>query len=328
MSDNDDDDDAVLDVGLVDLVNDDDGRKSQRVRWVSTEPVVSNLGTSSYPFLCDTNQKDMVFVRHLLVDKPYGVPYGQVKKAWQDLAGNVNKEVDESGNHVFFPPVKTQALKDRFEKKFIPFAKAVQDGQPFRSGCDDEAAATEIQQSIESIYEDYLSGKSMTEAAKAKAASEKHRDKAMSEALRRAALGEYVPKAPDGQEAVQYLLDTGFAGSTNDAGNDAGTTTSASDRPGPALMRRRSSYSSTDDSRAPTPVEQLGSVHATFAKRSDVKIAKLERKKLKLDLEDRRLRLEESRRADEKMRQEDDKADREANRAFMLAMVSSLSNRK
>jgi hypothetical protein len=101
-----------------------------------------------------------------------------------------------------------------------PIRKAVQDGQPFRSGCDDEDAATEIQQGIESIYEGYLGGKSLTEAAKATAASEKNRDKEMSEALRRTALGEYVPKPPDGQEAVQYLMDSGFAGSSNDAGTD------------------------------------------------------------------------------------------------------------
>jgi hypothetical protein len=119
------DDASVLDVGLVDLANDDDGPKIQRVRWVSTEPVVSKQGTRTYPFLCDTDQKDLVLVRHLLVDRPYGVGYGQVKKAWQDMTGNVNKEVDGCGNLVFDPPVKTQAREDGL-KKDIPFAKAVQ----------------------------------------------------------------------------------------------------------------------------------------------------------------------------------------------------------
>jgi hypothetical protein len=48
-----------------------------------------------------------------LTDRPYGVAYGQVKKG-QDLAGNVNKEVDGSEDLVVYPPVKTH----RYEKRY------------------------------------------------------------------------------------------------------------------------------------------------------------------------------------------------------------------
>ena len=121
-------------------------------------------------------------MRHLLVERPHAAPYGQVSKCWDDITRLVNDEVDSYGNAVFDPSVKTQAIKDRFDKKYMPYAKKFQNGTPFRSGHDDEGPPTEIQQGIESLYEEWDACRKMSDSTKGQVALDKQKNKVASTA--------------------------------------------------------------------------------------------------------------------------------------------------
>ena len=64
-----------------------------------------------------------MLVRHLLIEKPFAASYGRAGTAWEDFADLVSKLTHGNDELVFDPAVKGYVVKDRFEKKFMPFVK-------------------------------------------------------------------------------------------------------------------------------------------------------------------------------------------------------------
>jgi hypothetical protein len=71
---------------------------------------------SFFPFVEDTNTKDLVVARLIYNEKPYLSTYGQVISAWDKLALAASKEIDhETGDPIFKKGVEGKAVKKRFD---------------------------------------------------------------------------------------------------------------------------------------------------------------------------------------------------------------------
>ena len=285
----------------------------KRIQWapIEVESVEEGEKKISYPFLEDTNVKDLLVVRQLLVDKPFLAGYGQVSKCWDEFASVLNKCVDEKeGALIFDPPVKSHMIKDRFDKKYMPFVKAQQAAQPFRSGCDDQPPPGEIQQGLELIFEQYDGNRKMAGGARDKAAMDRKKGNAMGEALRRKALGGFVPKPPDGHDDALFVMSLGY-GNEGDEENDA-----------PSMSRKgkKSSKKSTSGTASTMryPAGRFDTICASLKERAALKTEKEAIKKRKLDLEEKKF-------LEEQKEREENRVDREANRALIHLLIQKLS---
>jgi hypothetical protein len=299
------------------------GAACARVRWAAISGTINVGGelTKVYPFLADSNLKDLVVMRHLQTEKPFMAPFGQVTKSWSDLTELVNKERNADGLRIFDPPVKIARLQRRFEE-YMEFVKGSISGQPFRSGDDSEAPATEIQQGIEDIYEEWEGFRKENDSAKENSSNEKKKGKAMSEALRRAALGQWVPpKTGDAKDDVDALIDAGF---------DEMMMTPAPSRDAATVCltgSERSSSSRTSDAR-----NQIASLETLYKKHIESKMEyrsqKEANKKRKLALKEAQLEIEKERQEIEKERQAEERKDKEAQRTLLLALAHSLNSNR
>jgi hypothetical protein len=167
----------------------------QRNTWM---PIVGKKRTpddeyaSFYPFLEDTNIKDLVLARLYYNEKPYLSTYGNVVSAWDAVALAASKEcIAETGEPVFKKDLEGKAVHKRFDE-LMKFVDSHNGKVPFRSGDDDEAPPSELLQLLESSFEEKISyEKGLTE--KKESQTEKARKaREAGELFRKAALGEYV----------------------------------------------------------------------------------------------------------------------------------------
>ncbi len=96
-------------------------QKPNRLRWMNVLGVrcsVSTNGTvtNTYPFLTDQrNWMDIMFVPHLLVDKPFKAPHGKGTCAWESTAHYLSLlTVDPDGNLTFPLGYNGRQLKSGF----------------------------------------------------------------------------------------------------------------------------------------------------------------------------------------------------------------------
>jgi hypothetical protein len=332
-----DDSEVQLDVVATD--------KCRQKRWAPIE-VKDNHGKTIYPFLDDNNVKDLTIIRALLVERPFAAAYGQVTGFWDDFVVLMNNTMDINGSAVFDPPLKTKFVRDRFEKKFMPFVSKYDGKIPFRSGCDDEEVPSEIHQGLESLFSMWSDQKLNAEDTKDRAKMERKRGNAMSEAIRQAALGMFVPKPPPAAGQVKcankdadYLVDIGF-----DSRENFDT---------PLILRSSSTLSSSSAEAMLSGGTTTNSATTFLLDRTQIKLQREESKKRKLALEERRLLLDEQRHLEEQkdkerrllldeqrhleeqkdkerrllldeQRHSEEKKDREANRMLMLAMAAKI----
>jgi hypothetical protein len=257
--------------------------KARRAQWFAIEVESLDLGEKklSYPFLEDSNVKDLVLVRQLLVDKPFLAGYGQVIKCWDDFTSSLNKTVDDSGQLIFDPPVKTLMIKHRFEKIFMPFVNKFQNGEPYRSGCDDQPPPTEIQQGLESLFQQWNDNRKLSEGLRDKAALDRKKGNAMGEALRRKALGEFVPKPPDGQDDASFIMALGY-------GDEDVIDTPLMSRTGHKQAGATVSASSSGTGPKNRERDRADELQAVFSSRTDFKMEKEANKKRKLELKEKK----------------------------------------
>jgi hypothetical protein len=94
-------------------------RPPVRTGWFHIEKKVqrNGLSTTTYPFLSRDNTKDLVFARHLHLEKPYMAAHGQMGKVWELVVEQVGNEKDFRTGELIFPEgVSAKTLKDRFIK--------------------------------------------------------------------------------------------------------------------------------------------------------------------------------------------------------------------
>jgi len=132
-------------------------QKPKRLRWMNVLGVrcsVSTNGTvtNTYPFLTDqSNWMDIMFVRHLMVDKPFEAPHGKGTSAWESTAHYLSLAVDPDGNLIFPLGCNGRQLKSRFQE-LMSVMKKIENEVPFKSGCDYEDAS-ELQLGLEEPLE-------------------------------------------------------------------------------------------------------------------------------------------------------------------------------
>ena len=148
---------------------------------------------TTYPFLDSSNLKDTMLIRHLIVGKPFKADFGKVLNAWQDVADVVNKEIDDNGQVLFYPPLTGKGVRERYEK-LVSVAKEMRNAVPFRSGCDDEEPPNEIQQGIEELLAMMESLRATKGTSKQENLASKKADKDAAEIIRRASLGQKPSK--------------------------------------------------------------------------------------------------------------------------------------
>ena len=196
----------------------------------------------------------------------------------------------------------------------MPFVKSHQAAQPFLSGCDDQPPPTEIQQGLESLYQQWTDNKKMSDTAKDKAALDRKKGNAMGEALRQKAIGKFVPKAPNGEDDANFLVGIGYG-----EGDDFETLMVS--RTGQGRRGSTSAASAPMVSAAPSTSSgmvmtrdrgRVDDLRAALVNRNDVKMQKEANKKRKLELEEQRF-LEELK-------------DKEANRLLMMSLLKKLTD--
>ena len=74
-----------------------------------------------HPFLVDTNNwMDIMLVRHLLVEYPFSVTFGNHGKAWKTFVVNLSKVEDPDGKLVFgVQGTGEKAAKKSFEELMV-----------------------------------------------------------------------------------------------------------------------------------------------------------------------------------------------------------------
>jgi hypothetical protein len=173
-------------------------QKPKRLRWMNVLGVrcsVSTNGTvtNTYPFLTDqSNWMDIMFVRHLLVDKPFEAPHGKGTSAWESTAHYLSLAVDPDGNLIFPLGCNGRQLKSRFQE-LMSVMKKIENEVPFKSGCDDEDAS-ELQLGLEELLELHSAASSAATNSNAASAATKADDKKKAEQLRQASLGMLSPE--------------------------------------------------------------------------------------------------------------------------------------
>lgn len=165
-----------------------------RLRWKPTTIVecTNKKGrtTQSVPFLEDlSNWMDIRLAHQVLTDKPFQAPHGKTVEKWKVSAFFLSKAVDPDGNSVFPNGINHRQLKDRFND-IMAFMKRLESQVPMRSGCDDEADPTDLQQAFEELLE--LSSAVSDKAAicNASMAATRAEDKRKADVLRKSSLGE------------------------------------------------------------------------------------------------------------------------------------------
>ena len=167
-----------------------------RNRWLDiTKNELDTQGerVKSHPFLIAGNLKDQVIIRHCLVYKPFTAAFGQVSRAWNDVANAINNKADMDETQLFWPGLSCQAVKDRFEA-YLKYAAASMSMNKVasRSGCDDEGPANEIQQGVEDLYQLFMDDKEAKGQAKQHLLASLKEGKEAAEFIRSKSLGEMV----------------------------------------------------------------------------------------------------------------------------------------
>ena len=120
-------------------------QKPKRLRWMNVLGAMCSVSQNngnishSYPFLTDrSNWMDIMFVRHLLVDRPFEAPHGKGASAWESTAHYLSKAVDPNGN-IIFPLLgcNDRQLKSRFQG-LMTVMKKIENNVLFKSGCHNE----------------------------------------------------------------------------------------------------------------------------------------------------------------------------------------------
>ena len=173
-------------------------QKQPRLRWKSVLGVKNtnkdgSPHTHSYPFLSDkTNWMDIMFARHLIVDRPFDAPHGKLGSAWTTTAHYVSKAVDPDGNLVFPLGCNARQAKTRFQE-LMAVMKKMENEVPFKSGCDDEEDRSELHLLLEELLELSTSAASSnataTKSTNAVSAATKAQDRKNADVLRRASVG-------------------------------------------------------------------------------------------------------------------------------------------
>lgn len=320
---------------------------ARRLHWPLIEKPEKIKGGGecmTFPFLQDSNLMDSVLVNHLLVEKPFVVPRGQVTKSWGDLVSLLNKETDSrTGKPVFDPPVNVQATRNRFDM-LMAFARAHQNKVDLRSGNDDESPPTTIQRGVESLYQQLKDSEIMSEAAKQKGTRDQKTGKWQADQLRQASLGHYTSTLTDEEED-----DADYTAAPDETPGPTASASAAAARMVSTMAKKSSSSAKRTPSKMTRGVmlDQTFSLQEAYTKQTDLKIQKaenkkqkderkMELKKQKLDLKanqleiekaerEARLQIEKERLEMEKERLEMEKAEREANRVLMLSMAATIS---
>ena len=154
---------------------------------VSTNGTVTN----TYPFLTDqSNWMDIMFVRHLLVDKPFEAPHGKGTSAWESTAHYLSLAVDPDGNLIFPLGCNGRQLKSRFQE-LMSVMKKIENEVPFTSGCDDEDAS-ELQLGLEEVLELHSAASRAATNSNAASAATKADDKKENRAASTGIIGHVV----------------------------------------------------------------------------------------------------------------------------------------
>jgi hypothetical protein len=130
---------------------------ARHLRWMSTVTtsiVMNGLFTKVAPFLADGNNwMDIMYIRQLLVDKPFEAAHGQNMKAWNNTAFYLSKAVDPNGNLIFGDAgCNGRQLKARFQER-MTFMKRLEHHIPFDLGCDNQDPSAELQLVLEDLLE-------------------------------------------------------------------------------------------------------------------------------------------------------------------------------
>ena len=84
--------------------------------------VVDGKTITTYPFLEQSMESELVFCRNLASEKPFIAPYGTVSEAWQSFIAGLNLQTDNDNNPLFSPPITERYAKERVNEYFS-FAK-------------------------------------------------------------------------------------------------------------------------------------------------------------------------------------------------------------
>jgi hypothetical protein len=136
---------------------------------------------------------DIMFVRHLLVDRPFEAPHGKGTSAWESTAHYLSLAVDPDGNLIFPLGCNGRQLKSRYQE-LMSAMKKIQSEVPFRSGCDDDEVASDLQTGLEELLQMHSSASSAAANTNAASTANKEEDKRNAESMRRASMGTMTPK--------------------------------------------------------------------------------------------------------------------------------------
>ena len=287
------------------------GTSTRRLQWrIVPKDFSGHAGnTCLRDFLSDTNLKDVVFTRHLLLEKPYRAEYGTKLKNWDKFAVRVNRDVVLHGqtDNVFGCVLTAKNCQACFSQ-LMDFAKKSINNVAFRSGDDSEAPPTELQTAIEQIYSDFDCHQNIKASSKNDTLVGKERDKAAAEILRRSALGLPIPRVPPEhpQRAMavleaeirkqnRFLVINDEEGYPEGDESDQFLETTAV-TPGASTGRRsRASNSGSAGASTPNPP----SMEETVRKQVESKIAasqrRAENKKRQLDMMQQRINMDKER---------------------------------
>lgn len=318
---------TTLDESVADSTKRD--TKDTRLRWqpFTKTSLVKGEEVTTFPFLDDSNLKDLWLVRYLLAERPYKAGYGSTIKAWEEIAIQLrDQKHPETGELLYGPKgLRGKTLKDRFIS-MMEFVKQQDREVLRRTGTDDEPVPGEIMSALEDLYSDWQSHCAVGESKTQALAAQKKKDRDAAEALRQASLGNL--SAIYGTDNVSDL-----DGDTVPALNT------------PASSRRLSYASSrTSSSRSRSPVsgggqhsealqdlitrsqEREAARSSSKRARLEVEIKKEERDSRRLQMEEERLRLENERLQLDRVEREQIRAERTASIQLMQALAQTILN--
>jgi hypothetical protein len=308
--------------------------RDTRLRWhpFTKTTLLKGEAVVSFPFLEDTNFKDLFFVRHVLAERPYKAGYGATIKAWDEIAvGLKDMKHPETGELLYgIKGIKGKALRDRF-LACMEFVKSQERDALRRTGTDDEPEPCELLNALEDLLEDWQSHCSLGESKTLSVAAQKKKDRDAAEAVRQASLGNLTgihAAAPDEVSDVEA-----------DVGGVLIETPASNRRLSYACRGTSTSSSAATSTRSRSPM--LGAHHSDvmqdMMKRSQERDVARERSKraridAQLDLDkkredrdNRRMQMEEQRLKIEAERLEFDRVQREESRVERTAAVNLMN---
>ena len=114
---------------------------------------VTKMEESKLAFIQDANKRDLCLFREISVSLPFEAKYGDITSLWKDVAERISNVQEGDGELLFGEAgVSSKVCTDRF-KLIMDWCSKYQKDQPFRSGCDDEDAPTELIMLIEEMHE-------------------------------------------------------------------------------------------------------------------------------------------------------------------------------